>query len=125
MKMQSLLPAVFSLAVVFCVSVGSAQAESATKSGELVQIKGEVLDLTCYVDSGARGEKHASCAKKCIEDGFPVGIKTEDGTVYTVVGELRPLNKELAEHAGKVVTLKGKVASRSGLNMLHNAEVVK
>lgn len=92
---------------------------------ETTTLKGEILDLTCYVDHGAQGEKHMGCAQKCIASGLPAGIKAEDGKVYLVVGAHKPLNKELAAEAGKVVTLKGKVASRDGVNLLENAEIVK
>lgn len=88
-------------------------------------VKGEILDLTCYTDHGAQGDKHAGCAQKCIANGLPVGIKDADGKVYLVVGEHKPMNKELAEHGGKVMTLKGKVTEKDGVLMLVNAEIVK
>lgn len=88
-------------------------------------VKGEILDLACYVDHGAAGEKHAKCAGKCIASGLPVGIKGEDGKVYLVIGEHKPLNSVLAQYAGKVVTLKGNPVSRDGVNLLANAELVK
>ena len=94
-------------------------------AGEMTQVKGEILDMGCYLDHGAMGEKHAGCAKKCIEGGLPVGIKGEDGKVYFVLGNHKPLNKELADSASKVVTLKGKVVTRDGVNLLENAELVK
>jgi hypothetical protein len=65
-----------------------------------------------------------ACAQKCIASGLPVGIKA-DGKVYLVIGQHKPLNKELAAEAGKVVTLKGKVVSKDGVNLLENAEIVK
>ena len=89
------------------------------------EIKGEIVDLACYGDHGASGEKHASCAAKCIGSGLPVGIKSADGKVYLVIGEHKPLNKELAPYAGKTVTLRGKAVSRSGVNLLENAVIVK
>ena len=95
-----------------------------TKS-ETKEVKGEILDLTCYLDHGASGEKHSKCGSGCIESGLPVGIKAENGTIYVVVGEHKPLNKELAPHAGKVVTLRGKAVSRDGLNLLENATLVQ
>jgi len=89
-------------------------------------VTGEVLDLACYTDHGAHGEKHAACAQKCIASGLPVGIKNDaDGKVYLVIGAHTPLNKELADYAAKTVTLKGKAVSRDGINMLENAEIVK
>ena len=86
---------------------------------------GEVVDLMCYVDHGAIGEKHGqSCGVKCVKAGGPVGI-IENGKVYFVVGEHKPINDELADSCGKTVTIKGKLAERSGIAMLANAEVVK
>jgi hypothetical protein len=90
-----------------------------------VTVKGEVVDLVCYLDHGAEGEKHAKCANTCISEGLPVGIKADDGKLYTVVGAHKPLNKELAQYAGKTVALRGKVVSKDGMNLLENAEVVK
>jgi hypothetical protein len=92
---------------------------------EATTVKGEIVDLACYLDHGAHGDKHMACAQKCISSGLPVGIKTEDGKVYMVIGDHKPLNSELAAEAGKVITLKGKVATRDGMNLLENAEIVK
>jgi hypothetical protein len=89
-------------------------------------VTGEVLDMACYTDHGAHGEKHAACAQKCISSGLPVGIKdASDGKVYIVIGQHKPLNAELAPYGGKTVTLKGKVVTRDGINLLENAEIVK
>ena len=30
------------------------------------KITGEVVDITCYANHGAKGEKHAACAQKCL-----------------------------------------------------------
>ena len=87
-------------------------------------VTGEVVDLMCYIDHGAIGDKHSACGSKCIKGGGPVGI-VENGKAYLVVGEHKPINDELAESCGKTVTIKGKVAERGGMVMLENAEVVK
>jgi len=95
------------------------------KAAETQTLKGEIVDLMCYIDHGAIGEKHAKCATTCIESGGPVGILTADGQLYLVIGEHKPMNKQLAPLGGKIVTLKGKVVERSGMKMIENAEVVK
>lgn len=95
------------------------------EAAQTKEVKGEIIDIACYVDHGASGEKHAGCATHCIGSGLPVGIKAADGTVYTVIGEHKPMNKELAPYAGKVVTLRGKAVSRDGINLLENVEIVK
>lgn len=63
-----------------------------------------------------RGELHQS--------GGPVAILSE-GKTYLVVGDHKPMNDQLAEYAGKTITLKGKLASTGGIPMLENAEIVK
>jgi hypothetical protein len=88
------------------------------------EITGEIVDMMCYVDHNASGDKHAACAAKCIKGGGPVGI-TSGGKAYLVVGDHKPMNDQLAEYAGKTVTLKGKVAERDGIAMIENAEIVK
>jgi hypothetical protein len=92
---------------------------------EEVTVKGEVLDMACYLDHNATGEKHADCAKKCINSGLPVGIKADDGKTYLLIGEHKPLNSELAQYAAKTITVKGKLSSRDGINMIENAEIQK
>ena len=88
-------------------------------------VTGEVVDMMCYVDHNAVGEKHGqSCGAKCIKGGGPVGI-VSDGKAYLVVGEHKPINDELAEYCGKNITVKGKIAERGGIAMIENAEVVK
>src|SRR2546421_11882094 len=94
-------------------------------AGAEKSVTGEVVDMMCYVDHNAVGEKHGqSCGAKCIKGGGPVGIVSE-GKAYLVVGEHKPLNDQLAEYAGKTITVKGKMAERGGIAMLENAEIVK
>ncbi|HEY2103624.1 MAG TPA: hypothetical protein VGH08_10270 [Chthoniobacterales bacterium] len=88
------------------------------------EITGEVVDMMCYVDHNATGEKHAGCAAKCIKGNGPVGI-VSNGKAYLVVGDHKPMNETLADYAGKTITLKGKMAERGGVAMLENAEIVK
>ncbi len=92
-------------------------------SGETKKISGEVIDMACYVDHKATGEKHADCAKKCITSGLPVGLKADDGKTYLLIGEHKPLNAELAQYAAKQITVEGKVVSRDGINMIENAVI--
>jgi hypothetical protein len=86
-------------------------------------ITGEVVDLMCYLDHGAKGEKHKGCAKKCIDSGGPVGLLTADDQLYLVIGDHKPMNTELSAKAAQTVTLKGKVVERNGVKMIENAEL--
>ena len=103
-------------------SSGAASRDDAAASKE---VTGEVVDMMCYVDHNAVGEKHGqSCGAKCIKNGGPVGI-VSDGKAYLVVGAHKPINDQLAEYCGKNITVKGKLAERGGIAMIENAEVVK
>jgi hypothetical protein len=99
--------------------------EHGAEAGASKEVTGEVVDMMCYVDHNAVGEKHGqSCGAKCIRSGGPVGIVSE-GKAYLVVGEHKPINDQLADLCGKNVTVKGKLAERGGMAMIENAEVVK
>ena len=84
-------------------------------------IKGEVMDLTCYLShpKDGQGKDHAKCAQKCIKKGLPVGIKTKEGTLYLAAGaDHSSINEMLAPFAGKVVTVTGTVKEESGMKMI-------
>ena len=107
------------------LSSGAAGGKEKTDAAASKEVTGEVVDMMCYVDHNAVGEKHGqSCGAKCIKGGGPVGIVSE-GKAYLVVGEHKPMNDELAEYCGKTITLKGKTAERGGIAMIENAEIVK
>jgi hypothetical protein len=88
-------------------------------------VKGEVLDLTCYVAYNLSGPQHASCARDCIRRGLPVGIKAEDGKVYILTGWDAHVNDELADYAAKVVAVRGKETSHDGFAQIQVEEIRK
>ncbi len=80
-------------------------------------ITGEVVDTGCYLDHAARGEKHASCASKCLAGGMPMGLLTSDGRLYLLTmnhDNPDPYN-ELKKMPGQTVAVTGKVMMRSGM----------
>jgi hypothetical protein len=93
--------------------------------GQEIVVKGEVLDMTCYIAHNLSGPQHAECAKTCIRKGLPVGIKGEDGKVYLLVGQKQAVNGELADYAAKTVTIRGKKTMRDGFALLQVEEIRK
>jgi hypothetical protein len=74
-----------------------------------ILVTGEVLDMTCYIASNLSGPDHAECARVCIRNGLPVGIKAQNGKVYLLTGEpVHSVNVELADYAAKTVTIQRK-----------------
>ena len=91
-----------------------------------ILVTGEVLDMTCYIAYNLSGPDHAECAKVCIRNGAPVGIKTQDGKVYLLSAEPgQSVNAELADYAAKVVTIKGRQTVRDGFAQLQVEEIRK
>jgi hypothetical protein len=91
-----------------------------------ILVTGEVLDMTCYIAYNLSGPDHAECARVCIRNGLPVGIKAQDGKVYLLTGEPgHSVNAELADYAAKIVTIKGKQSIRNGFTQLQVEEIRK
>ncbi|MEP6821837.1 MAG: hypothetical protein ABI946_05745, partial [Chthoniobacterales bacterium] len=94
---MKIVKAVFGIAAVAALIAsplfGAEEAKHEHAAGEMKKVTGEVVDMACYVDHGATGEKHADCAKKCITSGLPVGLKSADGKTYLLIGDHTPMNK--------------------------------
>ena len=89
-------------------------------SQEVKTIKGEVIDASCYVIEGARGQEHKDCAIACINAGEPAGILDEQtGKIYIVVTDDHsgPAAKILP-YVAKTVEAKGKVYERGGVSAI-------
>ena len=94
--------------------------------GQEIVVTGEVLDMTCYIASNLSGPDHAECAKVCIRNGEPAGIKTQDGKVYLLTGEPgQSINAKLADYAAQIVTIKGRKTMRDGFAQLQVEEIRK
>ncbi len=79
--------------------------------------EGEIIDMACYVSHEAKGPDHASCAKRCVKGGQPMGLLADDGTVYVLYashkdGSAFEAAKELA---GTKVQISGKLSTMSGI----------
>lgn len=89
----------------------------APAAGAKDKITGEVVDITCYASHGAKGEKHASCAQKCLQGGMPAGI-VADGKLYVVtMKDHSSPSTKLAAWAGKNVTAEGSKMESGGTNI--------
>ncbi len=96
---------------------GVAFAQGNKKAGAKDKITGEVIDVTCFANHGAKGEKHAACAQKCLSGGMPAGILA-DGVLYiaTMADHSSPSTK-LAAFAGKNVTAEGTKVEKDGTHI--------
>jgi hypothetical protein len=93
------------------------QAKSAAKT---TTVKGEIVDLGCYLGHGARGADHKSCATKCIGGGMPFGLLTADGKLYLLTlnhDDPDPYNK-CKDLAAQTVEVTGTLMQRNGVMAL-------
>jgi hypothetical protein len=85
-----------------------------------VTLKGEIVDTGCYISHGAMGEKHKSCATKCLAAGQPMALLTSDGVLYLLTQNHKnadPFNK-CKEWAAATVEITGPTFERSGMKSI-------
>ena len=88
-------------------------------------VTGEILDMKCYMASGAHGDGHKECAATCINGGAPMGILTDDGKVYLLIegSKNEDAYDEAKKFAGEKVTLTGTFSEKNGVQALIVTEV--
>jgi hypothetical protein len=85
-------------------------------------LKGEVVDMHCYVTRHAqegRGPGHAGCANACISRGVTPGFVASDGKLYLLFDE-KPFSvkEKIAGLAGQQVALTGTIVERDGVRAI-------
>src|SRR2546425_6867231 len=96
--MKIAVAATFIAALTFSPLAVAQEHEHGSDTAASKEVTGEVVDMMCYVDHNAVGEKHGqSCGAKCIKSGGPVGIGS-DGKTDLVVGEPKPMNDQFGEY---------------------------
>ena len=95
------------------------------KNDDTKTITGEILDMKCYMASGAHGDGHKDCSVSCINGGAPMGILTDDGKVYLLIkdGKHADAYDDAKKLAGTKVTATGTVAEKGGVQALIVSEV--
>ena len=87
--------------------------------GHAITVIGEVVDFSCYLQLGKHGEKHRSCGQKCVQNGQPIGLLTQAGTLYMLMPEEHDPRRDgnvdakasASEHMGHIVEVNGTEAS--------------
>ncbi len=95
------------------------------KPAETVTLKGELVDMYCYLDGGLRGADHKACATECAKAGNPIGLLTEKGDLYLLMSadKMKPINGSLADKMAQTVSVTGKVVKKGGVQTLFVSEV--
>ncbi len=120
------------VAVVLVVAVAalaaapkSAPAAKSASAAKTATVKGEIVDMGCYVAHGAMGASHKGCATKCLAGGMPMGLLTADGKLYLLTlnhDNADPYNK-CKDMAAEIVQVSGTLAQRNGVMAIDVSDV--
>ena len=88
---------------------------------------GEIVDFSCYLQLGKHGGAHRSCGQKCVLNGQPIGLLTQDGTLYMIMPEEHDPRRDggvdakakAAEYMAQIVEVSGTEASHNGYRAIY------
>jgi len=110
--------ALYVIAVVLAASVCTAMAQP---KGQEITVKGEVIDLWCYLEGGDHGAEHKDCATMCAKAGNPIGILDDKGNIYVVMGlkEHQAGKELLSDKMADTVTVAGTLVKKGGVQVIY------
>ena len=96
------------------------------ESGKAMAVTGEIVDVSCFLQLGKRGEAHVACGSKCIANGQPIGIVDAEGNLYLLMPEEHhprrdgqvELKTVFAPLLAKTVTVNGMAVEMKGYRAL-------
>ncbi len=96
-------------------------------AGSIKTVVGEIVDFSCYLEVGKHGEKHRDCAQKCFRAGQPIGLLTQDGTLYMLMEEehdprrdgMGTFRQAAIDHAGHIMQVTGTASTVNGFRALY------
>ena len=122
MKKIALLFLMIAFTGIIALSGGDDKGSKDKKStAKQTTIKGEVVDVSCYLAHGddGKGDAHKGCGQACAKNGGPLGILTSDGKLYVSVlpdDHKNGPNALLIDHVSHKVEATGVVRSKGGTN---------
>jgi len=105
----------------------AAGVDNKPQPGHAVSVGGEIVDFSCYLQLGKHGEKHRACGQKCAQNGQPIGLLTESGTLYMLMPEEHDPRRDggvdakasASDHMGHIVRVNGTEAQVGGYRAIY------
>ena len=112
------------LGAVALLGLGSVLAFAQPK-GDTAKIKGEVIDLWCYLEGGDHGADHKACGTACAKAGNPIALLTDKGEIYILLGiqDHQPGQEVLIEKMSETVTVEGTLVKKGGTQAIYVSAV--
>jgi len=103
------------------------QAANRGTTGRPITVVGEVVDVSCYLQLGKRGEAHIPCGTNCVANGAPIGVVDADNRLYIVMAEEHDprrygrvaLKEAMLPFMAKTVAVTGMMTERDGVNTVY------
>jgi len=112
----------------FSIAFAAVAHEDEEKDGpKIVTLKGEIVDTGCYLGHGAKGADHQACALRCIANGMPMALLTDDDTLYLLTmshEDADPFNAA-KEMAALQVQVTGPLHERDGMKSIEVTAVAE
>ena len=96
-------------------------------TGQSQTVVGEVVDVSCYMQLGKRGDAHIPCGTDCVKNGAPIGIVDAKNDLYMVMAEEHDprrygniaLKEAMLPFMAKTVQVTGMLTEREGVKTLY------
>jgi hypothetical protein len=91
-------------------------------------VRGEVVDMGCYLRQGAHGSAHQPCAAESLKQGSPAGLLGETGELFLLIPEAGGASKvDFSHYAARLCDVHGDLVRRAGIRgiLLKAIEVVE
>lgn len=96
-------------------------------TGHPQTVVGEVVDVSCYMQLGKRGEAHIPCGTDCVKNGAPIGVVDAKNDLYMVMAEEHDprrygniaLKEAMLPFMAKTVQVTGMLTEREGVKTLY------
>lgn len=97
---------------------GGHNEQPAVAAAKATEVRGQMIDMTCFLKHDSKGDTHKTCAQECAAKGLPIGILTDDGKIYQVMGkgheDLKTVNQPLIKYMETQVIAIGTVFEKQG-----------
>ena len=108
-------------------AAGNAEQKAVLDKAKPATITGELVEVSCYLQLGKKGEAHIACGSDCIKNGMPAGILDKNGKLTVLfVEEHDPrrfgqmdIRQKLAGLVAKQVTATGMLSEKDGYGALY------
>jgi hypothetical protein len=102
-------------------AAGTAEQKAVLASGKPMTVTGELVEMSCFLQLGKRGEAHIPCGTKCLQNGQPFAVVTASKQVYLIMAEEHdPRRDGQADLRTVMIPLLAKQVRVTGMHTMHN-----